>query len=462
VLPFVDMSETLDQQYLGDGLAEEILDKLNQFTDLRVIARTSSFWFRGKDVDIADIARKLDVTHVLEGSVRRSGDDLRVTAQLISAQDSSHVWSTTFERKLGDLFAIQDEIAASVASALRSTLEPISTATGGKPDLAAYDLVKQGEYLYYRRAPGDIGRSVELFAAALVIDPGYARAWADLAGAYSMQAWTTDPPSELLRAKQGDAAHRAVELEPELALAQARLGQYYYEHGEIELSRRHLERARELDPGNLLVLSRMANQAADAGDLKTAVASYEQAVLRDPMNGIMRQNLGVFQAADGRYDEALASFSALREINPGSNPKITIEIVRILALQRRHDDAAAEASGLPPGNLRDQAMALLHAAPAHREAADAALARLEVYTPVPPQDTPELTTLDSVQLAEIYAFRGRNDEAFSVLETKRDSFARHPERRLYLWHLRSESRLSPFLKPLHADPRWAALMKDSA
>ena len=232
VLPFADMSETQDQAYLGDGFAEEILDKLNQSKDLRVIARTSSFTFRGKDADIAEIARRLQVTHVLEGSVRRLGSDLRVTAQLISTADSSHVWSTTFDRKLGDLFAIQDEIAAAVASALNTTLALDSSSAATSPKLTAYDLVKQGEYVYHRRAPGDVERSLELFEQAARIDPGYARAWANLAGSYSMLAWSVDPPSALLRAKQGNAALRAVELDASFALAHARLGQYYNESGD--------------------------------------------------------------------------------------------------------------------------------------------------------------------------------------------------------------------------------------
>ena len=186
-----------DQAYLADGFTEEILDRLNQSTDLRVIARTSSFALRGKDLNVAEIARKLHVTHVLEGSVRKSGDSVRVTAQLIATADSSHLWSSTFERQLGDLFAIQDEIAAAVASALRATLklEEYCEANAEHRSLRPRETRR---VFYYRRAPGDIERSVELFEQAVAIDPAYARAWARLAGAYSIQAWTVDPPSEVL------------------------------------------------------------------------------------------------------------------------------------------------------------------------------------------------------------------------------------------------------------------------
>ena len=459
VLPFTDMSETRDQQYLGDGLAEEILDKLNRSKDLRVIARTSSFWFRGKDADIAEIGRKLGVTHVLEGSVRRSGDDLRVTAQLIATHDSSHVWSTTFDRELGDLFAIQDEIAVAVASALRSTLELADLAPGSRPDVAAYDLVKQGEYLYNRRGPGDVDRSVRLFEEAARIDPAYARAWAALAGVYSLQAWNTDPPSELLKAKQGNAAHRAVELDPSLAVAQVRLAQYYFEADDPENGRKHYALARDLAPDDPLVLGFLASDALEAGDFRAAVDLQKRALRRDPMNSMVRQNLGVSQMAAGDFDDALATYRTLFEVNPDAGSDRELEISRILTLLGRHEEAAAAALRLPEGRHRDQAMALLHGVPAQRAESDAALRRLEALEPAPP-DTPQDLVMDSVRLAEIYAYRGQSDKAFGVLSAKRDALASRKDAKAYLWYLRQELRIAPFLKPLHADPRWAALMKE--
>ncbi len=462
VLPFVDMSETLDQQYLGDGLAEEILDKLNQSTELRVIARTSSFWFRDKDVDIAEIARKLDVSHVLEGSVRRSGDELRVTAQLISAQDSSHVWSTTFERKLGDLFAIQDEIAQAIASALKVTLARDPSQPGSRPNLEAFDLVKQGEEHYYRRSPGDLDRAIALFEQAVKIDPSYARAWATLAGAYSLKAWEKDPPSELLRARQGDAALRAVAIDPQLAIAHARLGQYYGDAGRSELADRHFELARQLDPEEPLVLTSLAADAVDAGALADATALYKRVLLRDPMNSLFRQNLGVYQMAEGQLDEALATFHTLADINPDLVADVEIEIPRVLILMSRYEDAAAAVQGLPPGKYRDQAMALLHVEPRHRAAANAALERLEAHVPAPPQDTREEKIMDSVRLAEIYAFRGETDKAFATLTAKLDGLREQANPAVFIWYLRHESRVAPFLKPLHADPRWAAFLGESA
>jgi TolB-like protein/Tfp pilus assembly protein PilF len=462
VLPFDDMSELQDQAYLADGFAEEILDRLNQQTKLRVIARTSSFSLRGKDLDVAEIARKLQVTHVLEGSVRRSGDRLRVTAQLISTADSSHLWSSTFERKLGDLFAVQDEIATAVASALRTTLKLEEMKPRQTPSLEAYDFVKRGEYFYYRRSPGDLERSIELFEQAAHADPTYARAWADLAGAYSMAAWNQDPPSALLRAKQGDAAHRAVELDPSLALAHARLAQFYQEAGDHESSMRHYDRAYELDPDDPLVLGYKASDAILAGDNVTAIGLQKRALSRDPLNTTIRQNLGYMLIADGRLDDALANYQAMLEINPDVTADFSIEVSRILTLQGRLGEAATAALQLPPGKYQDQALALLHALPEYRAQADAAFRRVEAYVPAPPMNTPDHTIMDSVRLAEIYAYRGMTDEAFATMAKERDALARNPQHRVHLWYWRHEFRVSPFMKPLHADPRWAELMKEPA
>jgi TolB-like protein/DNA-binding winged helix-turn-helix (wHTH) protein/Tfp pilus assembly protein PilF len=458
VLPFEDMSESQDQAYLADGFAEEILDKLNQSTDLRVIARTSSFALRGQDLEVAEIARKLKVSHVLEGSVRRSGDDVRVTAQLIAAADSSHLWSSTFERRLGDLFAIQDEISTAVASSLRATLELDESKPRRVPSMEAYDLVKRGEYFYNRRTQGDIERAVGLFEEAVGVDPAYSRAWADLAGAYSMMAWRVDPPSELLQAKQGDAARRAVELDPSLGLAHARLGQYYEEQGDPEASRRQYDLALKLDPEDPLILGYQAVDAIEAGDYDTAIDLQKRALLRDPLNTIVRQNLGYMLIADGRLDDALLSYRAMLEINPDVSADFQIEIPRILTLQGRLREAVTAAMRLPSGKYRDQAVALLHALPEHRAEADAALRRLETYVAVPPQDTPDHTVMDSVRLAEIYAHRGMDDRAFATLSAKLESLEPRSEGKLYVWYLRYEAGIAPFLKPLHDDPRWSAFM----
>lgn len=458
VLPFTDLSETQDQQYLADGIAEEILDRLSRFTDLRVIARTSSFWFRGRDADVADIARKLDVTHVLEGSVRRNGDDLRVTAQLIATDDSSHVWSTTFERRLGDLFAMQDEIATGVAAALGAAFDLRELPAASLPDREAHDRFLRGEHLYYRRAPGDIERAVAEYEAAVAIDPDYARAWASLAAAYGFLAWLTDPPKQQLVERQRQAAERAVELDPQLAIARIRLAQYFRDNGQADEARPHIAIAKQLDPGHPIILSWASTDAIGRGDIDGAIDNLRRAVEREPVSPLYRNNLAVFLLADGQLEEALKEYQWVLELAPDGQFGARIDIVRILVLQGRYAEAKAALAEIPEGKRRDHAQALLFNAPGERAEADAAFARLRAD---PYDGATEAEVHDTVQLAEAHAVRGDFDGALATLQAKLDRFAGstplHPDA---LWYLRHEARLSPFLKPLHADPRWVAFLAD--
>jgi TolB-like protein len=177
VLPFVDMSEAQDQAYFAEGLSEEILNLLAQSTTLRVTARTSSFAFKGRSVDIATIAGALKVTHVLEGSVRKSGNRVRITAQLVDGVGSVHIWSQTYDRDATDVFGIQDEIAAAVAESLQVTLtgdaQPRPVQTG---NVAAFERYLQGRYFFNRRGESDLARAEDYFQQALQIDPSYSRA----------------------------------------------------------------------------------------------------------------------------------------------------------------------------------------------------------------------------------------------------------------------------------------------
>jgi len=457
VLPFVDMSENKDQRYFSDGTSEEILNRLAQSPDLRVIARTSSFTFRDQPLDVPAIGRRLNVTHVLEGSVRKSGNQVRVTAQLIAASDGSHVWSDTFDRTLGDVFAIQDDVAAAVATALKTSLTSRGSPAKPPSSLEAYDLVLQGEYFYWRRAPRDMELATRLFERAVTIDPAYARAWANLAAAYSFQSWTVDPPSPMLRAKQGEAALRAVEIDPASGIAHRRLGQYYEDSGDTENQAKQFALAQKLDRDNPLMIADRAWDAIGAGKLDKGIALQRDALLRDPLNNIYRKNLGVMQLAAGQFVESLATYRTVLEMNPQAELDTRADIPRILALLGRFDDAATEIMQLPGGKYRDQALALLASSLAYRDEADAALRRLETNVPMP-QDTREHYVIDALRLAEIYTYRGRSDAALIALTKLKDELAGQPDSRPYLGVLRTEVRLSPFLTPLHADPRWRRLI----
>jgi TolB-like protein/DNA-binding winged helix-turn-helix (wHTH) protein/Tfp pilus assembly protein PilF len=451
VLPFVDMSAEQNQAYLADGISEEILNRLAQAGNLLVISRTSSFVFRNESMDIRHIATKLDVRHVLEGSVRKSGDSIRITAQLIAAADNSHLWSETFDRELGDLFAIQDEIAASVATALQVRL------AGGKPHgrmpatVEAYENYLQGQFFYHRRAPGDVERSARYYEDAVAIDPGYARAWAALAGAYSLLE-RNDPESDrVLLDKEFQAASKAVELDPALAVAHARLARFHYSTNNIAAGNRHSQLAATLDPDDLLVLGSMADEAMYRGDFDSAIDSWRRSIALDPLATPARMNLALTLAADGQPDEALTELRKVLDLRADNNSDTKLEIVRVLILLRRFDEAQLELATIPEGQLRDRGLALLYELPARRAEAAAALERLAA--------TESANSRDAIRLADVYSYRGMREQAFAVLEARKKNIARD---RTFLaetaWSFRRDLRIAPFLKPLHSDPRWDELV----
>ncbi|HEY4645650.1 MAG TPA: winged helix-turn-helix domain-containing protein [Steroidobacteraceae bacterium] len=452
VLAFVDMSPDQDQKYLSDGFAEEIINRLAQSKDLRVISRTSSFSFRDRPVDIPEIAARLNVSHVLEGSLRRSGDKLRITAQLIAASSNSHVWSETYNRAVGDLFDIQDEIAASVAIALQGTLGGGAARNRTPASLEAHERYLQGHFFYNRRAPGDIERSARYFEDAVSIDPQYARAWAALSGASSLLASTGGPSSREWRKRQGDAARKSVELDPDLAVAHARLGQYYFQTADRKLGEEHFQKAFALDPDDPLVLGAVAVLALRRGDPEGAIAAQRRVVAQDPLSFAQRQNLAMYLLADGRLDEAASGFRKTLELSPDADLEIETEIVRIFVAQQRYDEAQSAVARLPEGKFRDHGLALLYRAPGSRAEADIALKRLAAQ----PGDAE-----DSIRLAETYAFRGMSDAAFASLQAQKAVLERDgdPSSRR-IWEMQDAMRFSYFLTPLHSDPRWVALMTE--
>jgi TolB-like protein/DNA-binding winged helix-turn-helix (wHTH) protein/thioredoxin-like negative regulator of GroEL len=456
VLPFVDMSEDHDQAHLADGISEEILNRLARAGDLKVISRTSSFAFRDRPVDIPGIATSLGVSHVLEGSVRRSGDDIRITAQLIAASNNAHVWSATFDRKKGDLFAVQDEIAEAIATALRVKLNMHQATDESRVNPEAYELFLQGQFFYNRRAPGDIERSVRYYRDAVAIDPGFARAWAALAGAYSLLKAQQRESAESWLQLQGEAAQKAVDLAPGLAVAHARLGLYYSSVANRRKGSEHLQMAMALDADDPLVMGFASDRAVWRGDIDTAVEIWRRLVQRNPLSPIDSGNLAYFLSAAGHLDESIVQWHRTMALNPDGHWSNRFELARLLILRRRHEEAVNEVMRLPIGEPRDFGMALLHRLPGYEAQADAALQRLAAL-PV---------NVENIQLAELYASRGMNEEAIVSLLAVRDALSSSVESPYWSlaqdYNLRTEMLRSPHLKPLRSDPRWAELMSEPA
>jgi len=448
VLPFVDMSAGGSAAFLADGISEEIINRLAKSAVLRVIARTSSFSFRGQAVDIRTIASRLDVSHVLEGSVRTEGNRVRVTAQLIAAANSSHVWSRTYERNVGDLFTLQDEIATSVAAALDATIAA-GAARGEAPvNAEAYQVFLRGRFFYNRRAPGDVERAVAQFERAVGLDPGFARGWAALAGAYALLAGRSGPESARLRARQGAAARRAVEAGPALAVAHARLAQFLYADKHPAEADAAFRTAFSLDSHDPLVLGYMAAYDLERGDYEAALVAQREVVSRDPLSGVEVLNLATYSFLAGRLPEAAAGYRTAIALS-GDIPEWELALVQVLARQRKFDEALQQLPHIASPAIRDLGLALLQEAPGQRSAADGALARL-IARPGSASD---------IQMAEVFAFRGQVDAAFATLANWREALSRSgglgPSGRI---NAVETLRTSPLLQPLHADPRWTALL----
>ncbi|MGB5675350.1 MAG: tetratricopeptide repeat protein [Gemmatimonadota bacterium] len=316
VLPFADMSPDKDQEYFSDGISEELLNLLAKTPELQVAARTSSFSFKGENLEITEIARRLNVAHVLEGSVRKSGNQVRVTAQLIRADDGFHMWSETWDRSLDNIFAIQDEIAADVAAQLKVTLlgaAPVAAAT----DPEAYALFLQARQLGREATAESLEQSISLYLKALEIDPGYAAAWAGLARTYNRQVFIGLRPA--FEARLGrEAANRALAIDPDLADAHAILA--FIAIGidfDPAAAARRYQRALALDPTHPEILADAALLARDIGRSTEAIALLEYAVARDPVNPNTRQALATAYLWAGRLDEAIESYRAVTKLVPG-------------------------------------------------------------------------------------------------------------------------------------------------
>jgi TolB-like protein/DNA-binding winged helix-turn-helix (wHTH) protein/tetratricopeptide (TPR) repeat protein len=451
ILPFEDMSAAKDQGYLADGIADEIINRLMRIGDLPVIARSSSFAFRGMPVDVNQIASRLKVTHVLEGSVRKAGERIRISAQLVAAADNSLVWSDTFDRELDDLFSVQDEIADSIVSALSIRLRD-TTAPPTKPvDHRAYEAFQKGEHLYNRRGPGDIPLAAKYYQEAIAIEPGYVRAWASLAGAYSLMAYEGDIDHATGLRNQGEAARKAIELDPNNALGYARLSQYNWDIGDRKTGYAVWDKALALKQEDPLILNFTAGVAMRAGEIDKAIDAQRRLVALDPLSAANTVNLGMYLLAQDRFEESKAVLREALVLNPDLGVGVDLAILRILVLQKQYGEAERALELLPEGPERNHGLALLAHAQGRKSQADEALARLIADS----KRTPD------IRLAEVYAFRGMTEAAFAELAMLQKAVDEDAPRMVsQIWSWQVELRVSPFLKPLHSDPRWQPLFHE--
>jgi len=327
VLPFVNMSSEKEQEYFADGMSEEVLNLLSQLPQLHVIARTSSFSFKGKEADIATIARTLNVAHVLEGSVRKSGDTVRITVQLIRASDSTHLWSQTYDRQLTDVFEVQDEIARAVVAALQVKLLPAEgqrLASAPTVNVEAYDAYLKGLYHWYKLTREDLDAAERYFNLALSKEPGYARAYAGI-GLLWMgrnQMGFSSPEEGVPKAKA--AALKAVDLDDALADAHYVLAIVYtWADWNWPAAESEFRRAIQLNPGFADAHAYYAHLLNIMHRPDEAMVEARRSLELDPFNGLFQSLYGVDLAFAHRFDEAIVQYDAALVTNPKDGVALT-------------------------------------------------------------------------------------------------------------------------------------------
>ncbi|HSM68773.1 MAG TPA: tetratricopeptide repeat protein [Xanthomonadales bacterium] len=294
VLPFADMSAEQDQEYFADGISEELLNVLARVPGFHVAGRTSSFAFKGELQDVRKIGDMLGVEHVLEGSVRKAGDRVRITAQLIKTGDGFHLWSDTYDRTLDDIFAVQDEIAQAVVAALKTTLlgsapaeqSPAVTPAG---NTEAYDLYLRARYQMHERTPESLERALDYYRQVVTLDPDFAPAWAGLGVTWILASSYSDADMGEAQDRAKAALDRAMELDPADADAWAALGLWYFNVFDVEASARALRRAIELNPNHAMAHMWLGNTLA-ATDAAGQVAAYQKAYKLDPLHLVVLSN----------------------------------------------------------------------------------------------------------------------------------------------------------------------------
>jgi len=442
VLPFTDMSEKKDQEYFADGMAEEILDILAKVPSLKVIGRTSSFQFKGQNEDLRAIGTKLGVAYLLEGSVRRSADRVRVTAQLIDTRDGAHLWSQTYDRPSSDALLMQGEIAVTLARSLEIGIGADNPQSNRRLiNDAAYDLYLRGRYAAERVDADGLAAGVTYLRQALDADPNFADAEVALAFTYYEQAFTSLAPSAIFESSR-QAAQTALKLNPQLGLAHAVLGGILTDYDwDWAAADREFKQAFALAPHDARVLTINTDLTVALGQLDTARQMLKQALAYDPLFADAYSTLVWIEWCSGRYDEMLAAARKIIEIDPDYDWGHTTVG---LALLNRGDPAAAITEINRESNAVEQAWGLALAYHALGRAADsnAALKKLiaggaDNY---------------AYEVAEVYADRGERDEALKWLErayVQKDSTVKWVAHDPTMAKLKSDPRYKVFLRKMN-------------
>jgi len=438
VLPFENMSSDDEQEYFSDGLTEELLNLLAKIPELKVTSRTSAFFYKGKDIKLSDVGRELDVDHILEGSVRKSGNKIRITAQLIAVDTDAHLWSETWDRNLDDVFAIQDEIAAKVVEELRLQLLgelPHAVATDGE----SYSLFLQARHTLSQRTHESLFRGEELIDKAIDIDPGYAPAWVLKAHIYSQQgdvgARMPLEAGPLARA----AVDRALELDADNAAAHALSGDIMVSfERNFAGAKDAFDRALELDPNDVDVLFQASIYYAIVGQPETALQLGLRTYERDPLFVPNHGTLCYIYSMLGRAEEAEAISRERIEISPNSYGSYYYLAIPLI-LQGRYEEALEVAQQERLDGFKQTALAIVHWHLGNRAESDRAMQALIA----------QQSGGWDWQVVQAHAVRGEIDEAFAAMQ------AAYENRDTGLQLILGDK----FLNNLRDDPRYDAMVE---
>ncbi len=454
VLPFVNLSDDVANEYFADGLSEELINVLSKIRGLRVVSRTSAFSFKGVKADIPTVARKLNVTAVLEGSVRKVGSRVRIAAQLVQVASDSHLWSKSYDRELEDIFAVQDDIARSVVMELRTALMGESSGETGSSELAAevlaavkgrsksaqaYRLYLQGAFFMKRYNAQDMTKAIRLFRSALDDDPGFAVAWASLSFCYmhqSANAWAAIAEGAQ---RAWEAARRALEAGPEVAESHwARSTVLMYYDWDWQGAEASIRRALHFAPDDSTLIVGAVTLMQNLGRLEEAGALVRRALVLDPLNVEAHITSGLQLTITGRLMEAQNAYLAALELSP-QHVRIHYWLGRLHLLQDRPDDALAEVAKEEHETFRLLGFVLTHHACGQTRKSKDALQQL----------TLKYAKDAAYQIAQAYAYRGEADAAFEWLERaygQRDAGV-------------ASMKIDVLLKKLHGDPRWHPMLE---
>jgi len=447
VLPLVNESGDANALYFSDGLSEAFIDALSQFPGLKIIARASSFQFRNSKDPVSVIGGKLGVAHLLEGSVQRAGDAVRISAELIIAKDGTAIWSQHYDRPYKDLFKLQDDITNAVATSLKAKLlggsnaPPPQSERPPSGNLDAYNVYLEGIFYSHRAALEDQRKAVAAFNTAVRLDPGYAAAWARLSTAEDNVTSISGSSAALTQVMMQARAHaeKAVALAPDLALAHNALGNVFDDELNWISAEAQFRQAAQLAPAYAGTRANLANLVATLGRPEEAVALLQQALKLDPLRSLSYSYLAENLMPLGRLDEAETAIRNAIALRPDGN-YFYGRLSQIDILRGNAKAALADAQREPTGPFHDIAITLALQIGTNRAAADAALKNLIAKSS---DDSP-------YQIAESYALRKDADNMFKWLEHARTA------KDGGLQNLLSDS----FILPFRHDPRFAKLCEE--